>query len=347
MRKNFHKYTEPLIHIVVWVGIITINTQGENELLSVEQHQTLIEFNVKTLSLFAFVGSAVLFYVNILLLNRFYYRREKFLAFTLLIAIVFIVFYVLEYFILHSFLGPIASVFQKDLIINHFVFLLFSIIYIVVKDRFRIESQNKLATAEQLTNELQFLKSQLNPHFLFNCINNIYATSVENGDEEVAKQIADLTKVLRYTLYESNQSKVPLDHEIQFLKGYIDLNLLKFEVGELDFLFDICGETSQIKITPLVLVPLVENAFKHGTHPDNKSHIHIDLSIKKGILLLKVENSISNGKNKPESKDGGVGLINLRRRLELLYPDAHKLKIKKDTDFYQVKLQLRLNTTDE
>ena len=103
MRKKFHKYTEPFVHLIVWIGIITINIKGENELLSVEHQQTLIELNVKTLSLFTFAGSAILFYVNILLLNRFYYRREKFLAFTLLVAIIFIVFYALEYFILHIF----------------------------------------------------------------------------------------------------------------------------------------------------------------------------------------------------------------------------------------------------
>ena len=232
--------------------------------------------------------------------------------------------------------------FQKDLIINHFVFLLFSIIYIVVKDRIRIESQKKLATAEQLTNELQFLKSQLNPHFLFNCINNIYSTAVENSDQEVAKQISDLTQVLRYALYESNQSKVPLDHEIQFLKGYIDLNLLKFEEGELDFSFEVIGETESINVAPLILVPLVENAFKHGTPSDLNSYIYIKLSVEDHSLLLEARNSYSLGEKTRNPKEGGVGLVNLHRRLELLYPKAYSLKFNQENGDFNVKLQLLL-----
>ena len=347
MQKVILRYLEPLIHLIIWIGIVVINTQGENTILRVEQQQALVEFNMKTLSLMAFLGSAVLFYFNILILDHRYYRSKKYLTFVILVVAAFVSFSALEYLVLKSYLNTMASVFQKELLTNHLVFFLFSIIYIFVKDRLRIESENKQLATQQLSTELEFLKSQLNPHFLFNCINNIYATSIDNGDEEVAQQIADLTQVLRYALYEGNQSVVLLADEIQFLRGFIDLNLLKFEEDELNFSFDIMGETNQIKIAPLLLVPLVENAFKHGTLPDKKPYIHIDLAIKKGTLALKVENSISKRKNKLESKGGGVGLVNLRRRLELLYPKAHELKIKENTNLYQVQLQLRLNTTDE
>ncbi|MFN0173109.1 MAG: sensor histidine kinase [Saprospiraceae bacterium] len=194
--------------------------------------------------------------------------------------------------------------------------------------------------AEKSEAELRALKGQLHPHFLFNTINNLYALArvKSNKTAPVALKLAQL---LRYVLYESQKPKVPLEQEIQLLRDYVELEKLRFDDGRLTVRFDVDLDNPKTEIAPLLLLPLVENAFKHGASEQrDEARISMLIVLKNNVLEAKIENT------KPLDKAQvapGIGLQNLRRQLELLYPKRHELEItENDTDF-AVRLHLVLN----
>lgn len=192
----------------------------------------------------------------------------------------------------------------------------------------------------QLETELMFLKSQINPHFLFNTIHNIYALTVIQS-KEAPEQLLKLSGILRYMLYDSNAEFVSLKKEIENLKNYISLAQLKDSQG-LDIEFTIEVEDQNALVAPLLFIPFVENAFKHSQIEDlHKGFIRILLESVPGTLFFSVENSRP---EKPYSKDnvGGIGLVNIRKRLHLLYPDKHDLQIQSGQEHYAIHLELEV-----
>ena len=187
--------------------------------------------------------------------------------------------------------------------------------------------------------ELQFLKSQINPHFLFNNLNNLYAYAVEQSPKTPGI-ILELSGVLRYMLYECREKYVPLKKEIEQLNNFIQLNELQIEDrGKVSFIAENIKETYQI--APLILMVFVENAFKHST-ASQSDNIIINVAITlsdNGILDFVCENSYHKEKN-TESLARGIGLENVVKRLELLYPDAHHLGIYDENNFYKVHFPL-------
>jgi two-component system LytT family sensor kinase len=198
----------------------------------------------------------------------------------------------------------------------------------------------KIKTAlenEKLTAELAFLKSQINPHFLFNTLNNIYSLAYQQSDKTPAA-ILKLSEIMRYMLYESNEDKVDLSKEVRYLENYIELQRLRFK-NEAYVRLNICGEADHQKIMPLVLISFVENAFKHGIATDEKHPIEISISIEAEKLRFKISNKV-NTLNKDET--GGIGLINVKRRLDLFYKDHYHLDITNPQDIYTSELLLDL-----
>ncbi len=185
--------------------------------------------------------------------------------------------------------------------------------------------------AEKSEAELRALKGQLQPHFLFNTINNLYALAriKSNKTAPVALKLAQL---LRYVLYESQKPKVPLNQEIQLLRDYVELEKLRFDDGRLTVRLDVDLDNPKTEIAPLLLLPLVENAFKHGASEQrDEARISISIVLKNNVLDAKIENT--KPFDKPHTAPG-IGLQNLRRQLELLYPKRHELEINEnDTDF--------------
>jgi two-component system, LytTR family, sensor kinase len=197
---------------------------------------------------------------------------------------------------------------------------------------------------EKASAELSFLKSQINPHFLFNTLNNIYSLA-ERNSTKTGQSILLLSNLMRYILYDTKQGKILLVNEIKHLEEYIALQRLRIvEVNTVSIQFNNSINTDKILIEPLILIPFVENAFKHGISYAAKSFIAIDLKIEHDYLIFKVHNSkkSSNGKSSPESMHQGVGMVNTQRRLELLYPDRHTLTIKNDHDYYSACLHIKL-----
>jgi two-component system LytT family sensor kinase len=197
-----------------------------------------------------------------------------------------------------------------------------------------IRIQRSLET-EKKDMELQFLKSQLNPHFLFNCLNNIYSLAYQKSDK-TADAILKLSEIMRYMIYESNDSWVALSKEIEYVQSYIELQKLRFKDGAA-VVMTLNGEIDNQQILPLILISFVENAFKHGVANDPADPIRINIIANQKILHFSVSNK-KNSANKDQT--GGVGLNNVERRLQLLYPDRYKLNIVNSATHYTCELML-------
>lgn len=191
--------------------------------------------------------------------------------------------------------------------------------------------------------ELNFLKGQLHPHFLFNTLNNLYALTLTQSPQSPSV-VMGLAEILRYMLYEANTETVQLERDISILKSYIALEKIRYE-ERLDINFSINGLSPEFKIAPLLILPLVENAFKHGASEQiGEAWINMDLRVKNNALKFKISNS------KPETagRDDrphhvSIGLANVRKRLEILYPSAHNLKIMDEDDVFAVILDIELD----
>ncbi len=180
-------------------------------------------------------------------------------------------------------------------------------------------------TRLKLEAEIKLLKAQVNPHFLFNVLNNIYTLTYLEG-KVAAPQILKLSGLMRYMLYESNEKLVALSKELDYLNNYLDLQQLKNEKTT-RIRFQVDGNVENIQVAPLLLIPFFENAFKHGDVLDNTNgFLQANLGIKKQTLNFTIENSMAPPNNRKD-KVGGIGLDNVKKRLHLLYPDKHKLDI--------------------
>ena len=182
------------------------------------------------------------------------------------------------------------------------------------------------------------LQSQINPHFLFNTLNNIDAL-IYKDQEKASDSIIKLSEIMRYILYETNGNKVLLENEVEYLKSYI--SLLKLRVKNENFIhLDIIGNYSGKKIAPMLLVPFIENAFKHGEkkHPDAK--IYIIIEIINNLFIFKTSNMIK--KNIiPNNEVGGIGLKNVKRRLKLIYKEQADILISTDNNIFSVELTIK------
>ena len=178
---------------------------------------------------------------------------------------------------------------------------------------------------DKVTSELSFLKAQINPHFFFNTLNNIYALTQINA-EEAGKAVHQLSRMMRYLLYETQHGQTMLSQEIAFVKDYISLMQLRL-TGAVKLIIDIPPQLVDIPMAPMMLLPFVENAFKHGVSATQQSHIHIFITQRDGVLDLTVKNSVIKDNRVSLDTNSGIGLINTRRRLDLLYPGKYKLDI--------------------
>jgi len=195
---------------------------------------------------------------------------------------------------------------------------------------------------QQIASELSFLKAQINPHFFFNTLNNIYALSF--SDVELSREaLHKLSRMMRYLLYETAQNETSLVEELKFLKDHIELMQLRLHVNN-QVIYKEPVLSHDYKIAPMLLLPFVENAFKHGISATKASEIRIEVSVKDQTLHLKVSNTLQEKTSNP-LEESGIGLQNTKRRLNLLYPGRHLLTINKiaNDTIYQVDLTLILS----
>jgi two-component system LytT family sensor kinase len=202
--------------------------------------------------------------------------------------------------------------------------------------------RERLLEKEKIETELKFLKSQFNPHFLFNTINSIFVL-IHKDPEVASASLAKFSDLLRYQLYECNEHQIPLSQEITYLRNFVELEKLRQEKNvfvKLDIAAELPGDFS---IAPFILMPFVENAFKHVSHSRPSNRISIKLHADKGQLYFNVVNSISSQEiASPDMiKHSGIGSKNVQRRLQLLYAGKHELDIRREEDEYHVSLRLQ------
>lgn len=212
-----------------------------------------------------------------------------------------------------------------------------------LKDWFELEAKTKELENEKLSAELSFLKEQINPHFLFNTLNNLYYLAYTKSDN-TTEVIAKLSQMMRYMIYESNYKQVDLSKEIEYMQNYVSLERLRL-TNEIPIDFKVEGDPAGIKIAPLILITFLENAFKHGVSGDNKkAWVNLSIRLSGKDCIYTVENS-KNKVNGVTSEHGksGIGLQNVKRRLELTYGDKYDLEVKDLADRYFVQLKMSLN----
>ena len=203
---------------------------------------------------------------------------------------------------------------------------------------FKAEKRREELEKEKLNAELGFLKSQVNPHFLFNSLNSIYALARRKADE-TEEAILQLSQMMRYMIYESNTNTVALEKELDYLQNYIDLKKLRLP-ATVSIAYIIEGSPSGHAIEPMLLIPFVENAFKHGISYSQDCYVEIKISLMQQKLILAVSNKIF---HQQEAEVGGIGLENVKKRLALLYPQPmHSLHINEENNIYSVLLTIQL-----
>lgn len=285
----------------------------------------------------------LLFYLNTsYLIPKFLYER-KYILFSIIQFLLFVLIIVSHKIFFELILPTKNFVLAISLKYNFIPFLftvLGSIAIKTVSDRLKADGVATERQSEALKSELAFLRSQINPHFIFNILNNIVALS-RLKSKELEPTIMKLSSLMQYMLYESNESQVLLSHEADYLTSYIDLQKQRFG-KRLKINFDVDIEDDRHTIEPMLLIPFVENAFKHGMGLVPDPEIDISLNVSGNELLFEVKNKYIEDDD-AKDKLSGIGLSNVKRRLELLYGPNQELKINKQQDWFTVSLRLNLN----
>ena len=227
-----------------------------------------------------------------------------------------------------------------DNVIPHFFLVIAGAAVKLLVDFTRAQKRLVEMVKEKADAELNFLKSQINPHFLFNLLNAVYFL-IEKENIHARQALHKFSDMLRYQLYEAGGEKIPVEKEIGYLKDYVDLQKLRKD-EKYDVQFNCATDVKGFAIEPLLLIPFVENAFKHVSHYNDKiNFVKLDISRANGQLRFTIENS-KDDKEATNEQHGGIGLTNVKRRMELLYPGNHELSITNEQDLFKVDLKIRI-----
>lgn len=205
---------------------------------------------------------------------------------------------------------------------------------------YRHQNTQQQLSQEKLEAELKYLKAQIHPHFLFNTLNNLYALTLKKSDA-APEMVLKLSDLLNYMLYDCNENRVPLDKELKQIENYLALERMRYG-DRLDIRYSVNGSLTGHRIAPMLIIAFVENSFKHGTSEElNQAWVNVEVETTEQTITLKVENSKADSAAADERQyKEGIGLNNVRRRLELLYPDRHELKVLDSQDSFLIVLKL-------
>jgi two-component system LytT family sensor kinase len=229
---------------------------------------------------------------------------------------------------------------QPVLLLAFLVILGISTAYFFLKEWAKSEIKQTQLQANQFSTEIKFLKSQINPHFLFNTLNNLFSMAQKKENDELADGISRLSGMMRYMLYDSNAESVSLSTEITYLEEFITLNKLRYSDEEVKVQFSYPSPTTGISIAPMLFIPFVENAFKHGVAIGKASTISISIQISGETMIFVCENTNYSKIKSMAIEKSGIGLENIKRRLELLYAGKYLLQINETDQKYSVHLEI-------
>lgn len=316
-----NRFIVPLIHIAVWLCLFLypfifhyLRFSDTSAVFRISAQLSLV---------------AAFFYFNLhILVPKLVGKRRFFLYFVIVALIITGVGYGAGY--IQQFFNPeftqkheSFTVAQNTAIITSFFAWVISSGMKITSEWFKSERMKKNIEHEKLQAEILFLKNQVNPHFLFNALNNIYSMQQLKSPKS-GEAILKLSDLMRYTLYETSSATVPLENEITYLRNYVELQKLGIR-EDVNISFEVVGDPTGLQVEPLLLIPLVENAFKHGISYLGKEPINIRLTIEDSSIQLRVENAINTVAGNKHTT--GIGLTNLRKRLSLLYPDSYHFEI--------------------
>lgn len=298
----------------------------------------------------------VSFYVVIVYFNMYYLIPEyliknKLLTYGFLLVISCLVITPLREIFLYFLYEYVGNKKAQDILLAnlsfHFllIFLVVSVSTLVkiVSDWIRHSRERQELQTRTMQSELRFLKSQINPHFLFNTLNNLYALTLKK-DDKAPEIVIKLSEMMRYMLYECNEKRVPLQKEINYIRNYLDLEALR-QGKNVRIDFEVNGKVTDQQIAPLMFIPFLENSFKHGlNHSITEGFVKIVMNVDDQEVNFNIENSKADRLILPtRGKSGGIGLVNVRRRLDLLYPEQYDLTVEDAPNTYAANLLLTLD----
>ncbi len=340
------KTTAILLHLIFWTYKLGFSTFMEL-LYKPETAVNIKEF----FSLFAVSGyiyQISTFYINYFIIMPLFFRKGKNLqlifSWILLIAYFIGMRYLIEevlylkWFGVHNYFeGTSISYYIVDNLYYAASIIFPSVILYIILHWMKVEKQQLTLKESAVNAEVNFLKSQVNPHFVFNTLNNIYSLVYHKSDKALPA-IERLSELMRYMTSETSASKISLAKEIKYIDSFLELESLRVN-GEANVKFTVKGETDGVMIAPLLLIPFIENGFKHGVVTDTTSPFIIELEVKNNKLILYTNNKINKSQKDSSS---GIGLQNVQRRLDLIYPENYNLKTSKEGEHYICNLSINL-----
>ncbi len=346
------RLSEPLIHVLVWVVLFALTYRfrlirfdpfvyGEGSMFLMILGGTVVNVTVFYATAFRFLPSWQQSGLN---------RRSLFEPIALLVVVIAFKGGLLMLLLQTYHPGKaLPSGMTSILPLLHFIqtslFIVFGITYRLARDRLQYERVRKELEHQKLAAELAFLKIQVNPHFLFNTLNNLFGLATREGAADTAESILKLADMMRYMMQDSGEDRLPLAREIACLRNYVDLQKLRISKNKgvvIDLRVD--GPVASESIPPTMLLTLVENAFKHGISFKEPSEIKMTLSVGDRDIRFRVENKVHPKDETLERETGGIGLENLRRRLVLMYPDREPLICRHEDGHYLAELVLPRST---
>ena len=339
------KWMTVCIHAVAWIVLFSLpyllrQSHNPNEASTPKPENTNAMFIISLVNEALLI---VLFYLNALVLIPRLLYRKKYPLYTLAIVFYYAI-YVFALWALWKNFTEMHISFEAHLVVSLFIFLFIlacSTAYKTIGDKFIQDNLAKAKETEHLKTELSLLRSQASPHFMFNVLNNMVALARKHS-EELEPSLIKFSSLMRYMLYETDEEKVSLESEAEYLQSYIDLQQQRLS-KKVTVTVNLCKGDKTYEIDPMLLIPFVENAFKHGTGFIENPHIDIELKATNNILYFRVSNKYDPASQQVKDKASGIGLANVRRRLDLLHRGKYKLDITKENSVFTVSLQINLS----
>lgn len=369
-KEQYHVSIRILSHVLMWLSFTLLLFLDYYLALNISFGQSMF------LSVRVLVSSAVVFYLFFYCFLPYAKKSNKLWIIIIVVPLLIVTwlfinnfFYVAAYYVgydltnLYPIMGKekgyrpsLMEVFKLKFIILNTLSVIYSLspfffTKIIVditrlnETKLRIQKQKADLEINNINIEKEFLKAQLNPHFLFNTLNNLYALTVKK-DDKAPEIVLNLSDIMAYTLYESNTEKVSLQKELEFISNYFALEKMRYpEDKKITLMVKEEYQGKDYQVAPLLTFVFIENAFKYGLKSTKAQFVNVIIDIRDDTFFFVIENDTENASTVDRSKDylGGIGLSNSKKRLSLLYPDMHELSVKDENGVYMVSLKISLN----
>jgi two-component system LytT family sensor kinase len=283
----------------------------------------------------------IVFYGNILFLYPKLLNRAYWLLYTVSAILLVIFSFWVKFYMLAWWFPDVLQEARSHVLFPSVLVFIVSVFYSIAVDKIRAEKLQRENEAMQLRMELKFLRSQISPHFLFNILTNLVSLARKKSGH-LETSLLMLSRLMRYMLYNAGE-KISLQQEVEYLESYIALQELRFGRDvKIIFNIELSHEETNYSIEPMLLIPFVENAFKHGTAYSDQPLIDISLTVREDVLVFRVKNKFDGGTDISKDESSGIGLSNVRSRLTLLYPGRYDLVISTDKSLFSIDLTLKL-----